>query len=396
MLGCVGEMRIFRLLAGCGLMTSRITGSVLKVPCINVDRVVRLEDWIDQPVASEELHPPRWSSGRVLVQRIISMGSVSMPSIVVSAVIIQDSDGRLLTVRKRGAEAFMLPGGKPEPGEDSRQAVVREVHEELGVALSSDDLRRVGVFTTRAANEAGHQVVATIFTHTSVAVSEPAAEIEQIRWLDWSVDALPDDLAPLLVEAVIPWLRRRIRSVAVFTGAKDGTDPHYRVEATALGRGLAHAGITLVYGGGKVGMMGAVADAALAAGGAVIGVMPQHLVDGEIAHPSLTHLEVVRTMHERKQRMSDLADAFVALPGGGGTLDELFEAWTWQQLGVHSKPVALYDSTFWAPLTALLNHMTIEGFIRPEDRASLVIADTIHQLMADLEGWTPPPPKWRS
>ena len=151
MLGCVGEMRIFRLLAGCGLMTSRITGSVLKVPCINVDRVVRLEDWIDQPVASEELHPPRWSSGRVLVQRIISMGSVSMPSIVVSAVIIQDSDGRLLTVRKRGAEAFMLPGGKPEPGEDSRQAVVREVHEELGVALSSDDLRRVGVFTTRAA-----------------------------------------------------------------------------------------------------------------------------------------------------------------------------------------------------------------------------------------------------
>ncbi|MES8350255.1 NUDIX domain-containing protein, partial [Cutibacterium acnes] len=244
-------MRIFRLLAGCGLMTSRITGSVLKVPCINVDRVVRLEDWIDQPVASEELHPPRWSSGRVLVQRIISMGSVSMPSIVVSAVIIQDSDGRLLTVRKRGSEAFMLPGGKPEPGEDSRQAVVREVHEELGVALSSDDLRRVGVFTTRAANEAGHQVVATIFTHTQVAVSEPAAEIEQIRWLDWSVDALPDDLAPLLVEAVIPWLRRRIRSVAVFTGAKDGTDPHYRVEATALGRGLAHAGITLVYGGGK-------------------------------------------------------------------------------------------------------------------------------------------------
>lgn len=324
------------------------------------------------------------------------MGGVDYPSIVVSAVVFQDPDGRLLTVRKRGTKAFMLPGGKPEPGEDACQAAVREVHEELGITLTRDDLNPVGTFTTRAANEAGHQVVATLFTHGPVEVGKPAAEIEQVRWLDWGAEVLPHDLAPLLVEAVIPWLRRRIRSVAVFTGAKDGTDPRYRAEAAALGQELAHAGITLVYGGGKVGLMGAVADAALAGGGAVVGVMPQHLVDGEIAHPGLTRLEVVQTMHERKQRMSDLSDAFVALPGGGGTLDELFEAWTWQQLGVHSKPVALHDATFWAPLIALLDHMAVEGFVRPEDRASLVVCDTTHQLLTDLEGWTPPPPKWRS
>lgn len=140
--------------------------------------------------------------------------------------------------------------------------------------------------------------------------------------------------------------------------------------------------------------MGAVADAALDAGGAVVGVMPQHLVDGEIAHPRLSQLEVVTTMHERKARMVELADAFVALPGGAGTLDELFEAWTWQQLGIHSKPVALLGRGFWQPLVALLEHMTDTGFVRREDLDTLVVADSASELGSTLAGWTPPPPKW--
>ncbi|WP_145011148.1 TIGR00730 family Rossman fold protein [Kocuria salsicia] len=186
-----------------------------------------------------------------------------------------------------------------------------------------------------------------------------------------------------------------IRSVAVFTGAKDGASPEYARLARTLGATLAHAGVTVVYGGGKVGLMGAVADGALDAGGRVVGVMPEHLVSGEIAHPGLSELEVVRTMHERKQRMADLADAFIALPGGGGTLDEFFEAWTWQQLGVHAKPVGLCGRRFWQPLLDMLDHMVTEGFVRPEDREMLVVADGPDDVLPRLSGWQPPVPKWR-
>lgn len=186
-----------------------------------------------------------------------------------------------------------------------------------------------------------------------------------------------------------------IRSVAVFTGAKDGASPEYAQLARSLGATLAHAGVTVVYGGGKVGLMGAVADGALDAGGRVVGVMPEHLVSGEIAHPGLSELEVVRTMHERKQRMADLADAFIALPGGGGTLDEFFEAWTWQQLGVHSKPVGLCGRRFWQPLLDMLDHMVTEGFVRPEDRETLMVADGPDDVLPRLSEWQPPAPKWR-
>lgn len=186
-----------------------------------------------------------------------------------------------------------------------------------------------------------------------------------------------------------------IRSVAVFTGAKDGASPEYGQLARALGATLAHAGVTVVYGGGKVGLMGAVADGALDTGGRVVGIMPEHLVSGEIAHPGLSELEVVGSMHERKQRMADLADAFIALLGGGGTLDEFFEAWTWQQLGVHSKPVGLCGRRFWQPLLDMLDHMVTEGFVRPEDRETLVVADTPDDVLLRLSAWHPPAPKWR-
>ena len=135
--------------------------------------------------------------------------------------------------------------------------------------------------------------------------------------------------------------------IAVFLGSSPGPD-HHRAAAAGLGRAIAEAGHGLVYGGAHVGLMGVLADAALAAGGEVVGVLPQNLVEREVGHSGLTRLELVGSMHERKARMADLADAFVALPGGTGTLDELIEIMTWSQLGLHAKPVALYDvDEFW-------------------------------------------------
>src|SRR5690606_10528864 len=154
------------------------------------------------------------------------------------------------------------------------------------------------------------------------------------------------------------WNMSALSRIVVFTGSSDGTDPAYFAAATAVGTAISKAGLGLVYGGGNVGLMGAVASAGRAAGGEVIGVIPQALVDKEIAHPDLTRLEVVADMHERKMRMAELCDAFVALPGGIGTLEELFEAWTWLQLGIHSKPIALYDvDGFWDPMLAMIDRM---------------------------------------
>jgi uncharacterized protein (TIGR00730 family) len=152
---------------------------------------------------------------------------------------------------------------------------------------------------------------------------------------------------------------------AIFTGSASGPSQH--IEAvTTFAAELVAGGAGIVYGGGRVGLMGAIADAALAAGGEVIGVIPDFLVDREVAHMGLTRLEVVVNMHERKARMAELADAFVALPGGAGTLDELFEAWTWGQLGLHDKPVALLDvDGFYGPLVQQLGAMAAAGYLDP-------------------------------
>src|SRR3712207_2464655 len=140
--------------------------------------------------------------------------------------------------------------------------------------------------------------------------------------------------------------------------------PSHQQAAADFAAGLARAGVGIVYGGGHVGLMGVVADAALAAGGHVAGVIPQHLVDDELAHPGLPQLEVVASMHERKARMAELADAFVALPGAAGTLEELFEAWTWGMLGLHAKPTVLVDvDGFWQPLLAQLRRMADDGYL---------------------------------
>lgn len=159
---------------------------------------------------------------------------------------------------------------------------------------------------------------------------------------------------------------------AVFCGSSPGNLPEYAVAAADFGRSLAEAGVGLVYGGASVGLMGVLADAALGAGGEVIGVLPGGLFAAEVPHPGLTRMEVVGSMHERKARMADLADGFAALPGGLGTLDELFEILTWRQLGLHRKPVALIDvGAFWDPLAGLLDELTAAGLVPAAARAAL-------------------------
>ncbi|MGF7125062.1 TIGR00730 family Rossman fold protein [Rhodococcus sp. TAF43] len=183
--------------------------------------------------------------------------------------------------------------------------------------------------------------------------------------------------------------------ITAFMGSATGHDPAHLRTASAFGTDLAAAGIGLVYGGGRVGLMGAVADAVVAGGGEAIGVIPRHLADKEIAHPRLTSLEVVESMHARKQRMAALADAFVVLPGGAGTLDEFFEIWTWQQLGLHTKPVFLLDTGgFWQPLVALIDHLVDTGFVGAHQRDALQIAGDLDAVRAAMTGWAPPVPKW--
>jgi uncharacterized protein (TIGR00730 family) len=160
--------------------------------------------------------------------------------------------------------------------------------------------------------------------------------------------------------------------VAVFCGSSAGREPGYATAAADFGRELAQAGVGIVYGGASVGLMGVLADAALAAGGEVIGVIPGGLFAAEVPHQGLSRLHVVGSMHERKAVMAELADAFAALPGGLGTLDELFEILTWRQLGLHAKPVALIDvGVFWDPLVALLDELAAAGFVPVAARRSV-------------------------
>lgn len=177
-----------------------------------------------------------------------------------------------------------------------------------------------------------------------------------------------------------------MRTVCVFCGSSAGHSPAWTVTARKLGTALAERGLAVVYGGAHVGTMGALAGGALEAGGEVIGVMPQRLVDREVAHTSLTRLEVVATMHERKARMAELADAFIALPGGFGTLDELFEILTWAQIGLHAKPIGLLDvGGFFGPLLSYLDHAVAQGFIQPRHRALLHVATDAPALLSTLE-----------
>ena len=187
-----------------------------------------------------------------------------------------------------------------------------------------------------------------------------------------------------------------VRSVCVFCGASIGSNPAYREAAVALGQAIARRGWTLVYGGGAVGLMGVVADAAMAAGGDVVGIIPQSLLDAEVGHKGLTRLEVVDGMHARKARMAELSDAFIALPGGLGTLEELFEVWTWGQLGYHAKPLGLLDvNGFYDKLGGFLDNIVEEGFVRPQHRDMLLLGQQPDELLAAMDRFVAPvAPKW--
>ncbi len=181
-----------------------------------------------------------------------------------------------------------------------------------------------------------------------------------------------------------------LRSVCVYCGSNVGLRPAYAERAAQLGERLAREGLGLVYGGGNVGLMGIVADAVLAAGGEVVGVIPEQLVGWEVAHRGVTRLEVVGTMHERKARMFDLSDAFVALPGGFGTLDEMFEMLTWRQLGLGNKPCAFLDvDDFFDPLVAMMDRMVAERFLHLDQRQDLWHGDDIDGLIRWLRAYTP-------
>ena len=183
-----------------------------------------------------------------------------------------------------------------------------------------------------------------------------------------------------------------IRRLCVYCGSSGAVDRQYRAAATELGTRLAAAGIGVVFGGGRIGLMGLLADAALAAGGEVIGVIPARLRDAELAHPGATELLVVESMHERKRVMAEKADAFAILPGGIGTLDEMFETVSWKQLGLHGKPILLADiGGYWASLRALLDDIVTKGFAQPEARELFRVVPTITALMAILEAEPPPP-----
>ncbi|MBI5070432.1 MAG: TIGR00730 family Rossman fold protein [Deltaproteobacteria bacterium] len=180
--------------------------------------------------------------------------------------------------------------------------------------------------------------------------------------------------------------------ICVFCGSSPGRRPEYREAAAALGRAMVRRGAGLVFGGGHVGIMGAVADAVLAAGGEATGVIPRGLQVRELAHGGLTELRVVDTMHERKALMAELSDAFVALPGGMGTLEETTEVLTWAQLGIHRKPVGLLDvAGYWSPFVAMLDHAVEEGFLRPDQRGLLLVEREVEPLLDRLAGWRPAP-----
>ncbi len=182
-----------------------------------------------------------------------------------------------------------------------------------------------------------------------------------------------------------------LKTVCVYCGSNFGSRPVYVQAARALAVALAERKIDLVYGGAGVGLMGALADAMLSAGGRVIGVMPQHMVDREIAHKGLTELHIVQSMHERKAMMADLADGFVALPGGLGTLEELFEVWTWGMLGLHQKPCGLLNTHgYYARLIEFLDASVKEGFVREQYRSILTVADDPRTLLDALVSYAPP------
>ena len=192
---------------------------------------------------------------------------------------------------------------------------------------------------------------------------------------------------------------KNIGSLCVYCGSSSRVDQRYRDAATTLGTALGNRDITLVYGGGRVGLMGLCADACLDAGGKVVGIIPEHIQNLEVEHTGLTELHIVDSMHTRKQMMAERSDGFVVLPGGLGTLDETFEIVTWRQLTLHDKPIVIVNTAgYWTPLLDLIDHLIEQGFCRPEHRGLYRVVDTIDEVFEALsrapEPTVPPQTKW--
>ncbi|WP_130803426.1 TIGR00730 family Rossman fold protein [Acinetobacter ihumii] len=186
-----------------------------------------------------------------------------------------------------------------------------------------------------------------------------------------------------------------MNSICIFCGSAVGTDPLFLQAAQMTGETIAKQGKTLVYGGGRSGLMGVVADSALQAGGCVIGVIPTALVDRELAHPHLTELHVVKNMHERKTKMAELSEGFIALPGGAGTLEEIFEQWTWSQLGIHQKPCAFLNvQGFYDELLKMIQGTADKGFTQTRFVEKLIASDQIDNILNAFEHYQPATPKW--
>jgi uncharacterized protein (TIGR00730 family) len=185
-------------------------------------------------------------------------------------------------------------------------------------------------------------------------------------------------------------MSNQIRRLCIFCGSSAGNRPAYRRAAEEIGSYLAKNEIAIVFGGGKVGLMGIVADSALAAGGEVIGVIPEHLMGREVGHCGLTKLHVVASMHERKALMADLSDAFLALPGGFGTFDEFCEVLTWSQLGLHQKPCGLLNvEGYFTPVLAMFDRAVADGFLRKENREIVLASDNLPEMMDKMRSWHP-------
>jgi hypothetical protein len=177
-----------------------------------------------------------------------------------------------------------------------------------------------------------------------------------------------------------------LKRLAVYCGSSAGSDPLFTEAARATAKAMVSRGVELVYGGGRLGLMGVIADSVLELGGRVYGVIPEALVNLEVAHGGVTELHTVETLHERKAKMTDLADAFLALPGGIGTLDELFEAWSWNALGYHAKPFCLLNvEGFWDGLIEFIDHATASGFLSRQRRKQLLVASTPHEALERLD-----------
>ena len=211
--------------------------------------------------------------------------------------------------------------------------------------------------------------------------------------MHWCIRAFLHSCIPAFLHSCIPALR----SICIFAGSSPGSQPEYLAAARELGRALAQRKIGVVYGGGCVGLMGALADAVLAANGDITGVIPESLVAREVAHGGLSTLHVVASMHERKAMMADLSDGFVALPGGWGTLEEFFEVLTWAQLGLHTKPCGLLNvGGYFDGLLAFLGHAVAERFVRAENGALVMVATSVDGMLDQLDRYKAPPPaeKW--